>query len=112
LNRDDIEIAHGMTFDVNDVQCGREEPIYGEQMGNLTARGTHLFYTVKRLGDPLIHIPGSASSRTACNYPVVAMDDVDAVDGRVVTCVRCMTAWRVPDLFKWVSTEPIDTGDP
>ena len=93
VDRDDIELAYGMTFDVNDVQCGREYPLRGEQMGNLTARGSHLFYTVKRLGDPLTHMAGSSSSRTACNYPVTAHDDVDVVPDRYITCVYCAWIW-------------------
>lgn len=111
MHRDDIELAWGMTFDVNDVQCGRERPLFGEQMGNLTARGTHLFYTVKRYGDPLIHIPGSASSRTACNYAVVERDEVDVVPGRVVTCVQCMVAWWLLLSFAAYSTSIHDEED-
>lgn len=92
MNRDNSDFAFSITYDENDVQCGREFPLFGEQMGNLTARGSHLFYTVKRYGDPMIHVPGSSSSRTACGWSVVGRDEVDVVDGRFPTCVRCMAA--------------------
>lgn len=58
-------------------------------MGNLTARGTHLRYVVFRYGDPLVHVPGSASSRTACGWSVTNYDRVDVADDAAVTCVQC-----------------------
>lgn len=101
----DDYFAYTLTFDVNNVQCGREVPVMGQQMGNLTMRGYHLTYMVERRGDPLIHISGSASSRTACNYPVTDVDLVDTVDmlaGRAVTCVRCMAAWQLRGTIGWL----------
>lgn len=92
MHRDDIDWAHEISYDERDVQCGREYPLFGEQMGNLTARGAHLFYTVKRFGDPMTHIPGGSSSRTACGWSVTGRDEVNVVDESFPTCVRCMAA--------------------
>lgn len=99
MDRDDIDLVREISYDECDVQCGREDLLLGEQMGNLTARGLHLFYTVKRYSDPMIHVPGGSSSRTACGWSVVERDEVDmerdevdVVDGRFPTCVRCMVA--------------------
>ena len=88
----DIDLAYGITFDVNDVQCGREKPLLGEQMGNLTVRHVGVTYTVRRLGDPMTHAVGVSSSRTACRWPVVGRDDVSVVKGRFLTCVQCIAA--------------------
>lgn len=86
----DIDLAYGITFDANDVQCGREKPLFGEQMGNLTVRHIGVTYTIRRYGDPMTHAAGVWSSRTACRWLVVGRDDVSVAKDRFLTCVRCI----------------------
>lgn len=79
-----------MNDDPMHINYGREFPLYGEHMGNLTARNAAWFYVARRLGDPLVHASIAHSSRTTCMRSVIDEDAVEPGSILELTCIECI----------------------